>query len=301
MNQSNFANFLDPDECLVYVQNREPFADTNGTTHIGKLLRTYMDNDRVWFDVLLITDADGNEFTQHQKVTVSGDNIVSYRSYHDIEPKEFYHYATVTNSEKIEYPISGRGFVIKKNIENPLENTSRSGLGSGIYGKYNYVNDSQTVYLIKCNNPYIVQDIEHSESITLASLNTNRYLDRMIQILRFRKDLTMDDIIYELQNNPSPNILSLWNIVLYRTEDIITQDQLDNIFAYYIMKYLYTNDLVDSINGDVIEELPINYIMKDLGYDGLLASDGNSNKWNRGCISYDYSSASLLQGQTARY
>lgn len=302
-------NLLAPDECLVYIENRQPFADVSGTTQIAKVIRSYIIDDKSWFDLLLITDSDGDQIKSVNQITVSGDNIVSKRSFHDILPRELYHFATLTLSENIEYPITARGFVIKKNLDGPLESTSRSALGSGIYGRYvknrsqidSLTNDNQSVYLIDCSNAYILQDRAHGESITVASLNTNRYMDRIIQSLISNRELTLDQAKIQLRMNSNPNILTLWNIALYRTEDFISYDALYDILASYIMKYLFNASLFDTINGEILQELPINSILNSLGYDGILASDSFNNGWDRGCISYNYSQAAILQGETARY
>lgn len=305
------TRLLGPDECLVYIPNRRSFADTNGTTQIAKILRSYIENNILWFDLNLITDSDGDNIASNNNiVTVSGDYIVSSRLFEDIEPKQFYHFATITFSDNIEYPITARGFVIKKNLENPLVNTSRSALGSGIYGRFVrdsseissiLTNSDQSVYLIDCPDPYILQDAEHGDSITTASLHTNRFMDRIIQSLRPEPELTFDDAITRVRMNQSPNLLTLWNIAFYRTGDYITQEWLDEVLAAYALRYLQDFSLVDSINGESIQELPINDIMKGLGYQGILATDSYNNGWDRGCISYNYSQAIILQGTTARY
>jgi hypothetical protein len=303
-------NFLAPNQCLVYIENLRPFADVDGSTQIAKIIRSYIHDDRLWFDLMLETDSDGDKLISPSPVTVSGDKIVSDRDFHDIQPRQIYNFALLTFSDGIEYPIKAGSFVIKKNINKPLESTSRTALGSGIYGRY--ISDrneiptlltesNQSVYLIDCPNAYIIQDKEHGESITIASLNTNRYLDRIIQSLREYTNPSLEIVQFTLHINESPILLTLWNIVLYRTQEMITQEWLENILLRYIIDYFGNNNLVDSINGDIINELPINYIMKGLGYDALIASDPYNNGWNRGCVSYNYSQAIIIQGETARY
>lgn len=315
-------NFLAPSEYLIYLKNLQPFADAEGSTHIAKKIRDYISDDKVWYDLLLETDSDGDIIVNQNPITVSADRVVSDRPFNDIQPRQMYHFAPLIFSSDIQYPIQARGFVIKNNINRPLESTSRSGLGSGIYGRYLQNPDiipsllteaNQSVYLIDCQNAYPIQDKEHGESLTIASLNTNRYMDRIIQALRGLQNLTLD-------NNESPNdmngyntalglirmnenktLLRLWNIVLYRTQDQISKEWLDDILAKYAIKYLTDTTLVDSVNGDSLQELPINDIMLALGYDGIIASDPYNNGWNRGCVSYNYSLAGVIQGETARY
>lgn len=320
-----YENFLDPNECLVYIRNISglsdkinisPIGDTNGITHIARIVRSYILNDILWYDIVLVTDAEGYEIegsrdanNNERKITVSGDRVLTNRSMRDIYPKEMYYFAPIDISDGIEYPIIANNFVIKKNTENPLEKTSRSALGSGIYGRYIQdpadigsflVDSNQSVYKIDCPNAYTVQDEEHGESITTASLNTNRYLDNVIQALRGNNITDINDALVFIDNN-SHNLVTLWNIVFYRTHEIINKDKLDYILAEYAIRYLTDDYLVDSVNGEILHQLPINDIMREFGYDGLLASDIYNNGWNRGCVSYNYSQATIIQGNTAKY
>lgn len=315
-------NFLEPSEYLIYMQNRQPFADVDGSTHIARKIRDYISDDTLWYDMLLETDADGDTILNPNPITVSGDRVVSDRPFSGIQPRQMYHFAPLVFSSGIEYPIQARGFVIKNNLIRPLESTSRSALGSGIYGRYiedpniipSLVTDpNQSVYLIDCPNAYPIQDKEHGESLTVASLNTNRYMDRIIQTLRGLQDLSINienssdqtngynTALTLIRMNENPTLLRLWNIVFYRTEDQINKQWLDDILAKYAAKYLTDNTLVDSVNGDNLQELPINDIMLALGYDGVIASDPYNNGWNRGCVNYNYSLAGVIQGETARY
>lgn len=323
-------NLLAANQCLVYIENRRNFADVKGVTYIANIIKNYIRGDTLWYDLILETDMDGDKAIKNgtNKITVTADKIVSNRSFHDIEPREIYHFSSLTFSSNIEYPIEARSFVIKSNIDKPLESTSRSALGSGIYGIYVkdketlsslLVEPNQSLYLIPCPNAYPIQDKEHGESLTIASINTNRYLDNIIQSLRENLSLNFETALVRIQINESPNLLTLWNIVLHRTRDMITQETLNNLFAQYVVDYLEELEvensktsmkLIDSINGEVIYELPINYIMKALGYNGIIASDIYNNGWNRGCVNYDYlqllkyntsSPIGIIRGETARY
>lgn len=312
------SKFLIPGQCLVYVENRQPFADVDGSTQIARIVRSFVNDDKLWFDLMLETSADGDKLVDPNPVTVSEDRIISNRNMHDIEPKTFYHFASsytygsgsTTFSNGIEYPIKAGSFVIKKKLSNPLESTSCSALGSGIYGRYIanpddiqkfLIEQNQSVYLIDCPNAYVLQDKEHGESLTLASLNTNRYMDRIIQSLRVDDVINFEIVQTRIHINESPNLLTLWNIAFSRTGDIIDQDWLETILARYAVNYLQNNHLVDSINEEVINELPINDIMKGLGYEGVIASDHYNNGWDRGCVSYNYDQAVIIQGENARY
>lgn len=304
------TNFLDPNQCLVYVENLLPFADVDGATHIAQIIRSFITDDRLWYELLLITDMDGDRIPAFNPIIVTGDNVVSNRSVRDIQPRRIYNFAGLTLSDNIQYPLIASNFVIKDNIERPIESTSRSALGSGIYGRYirdeNNIlplrnNLDQLIYEIDCPNAYIVQDKEHGDSITVASLHINRYLDRIIQVFRSDNNLTITDISSVIRMNSIQNLVTLWNIVLYRTQDSISQEWLEGLLANYVLKYLRDNTLVDSVNGNAIQELPINDIMQSLGYEGLLADDLSNNGWDRGCVSYNYSQAVILRGDMARY
>lgn len=307
------TDFLSPNECLVYILNLLPFSDVDGYVYIASIVREYTIENRIWYDLLLQTDSEGRSSIP-SPVTVTADAIVSNRSFRDVQPKQFYHFGTLLNSIAIEYPVVASRFVIKSKLTSPLESTSRSALGSGIYGRYianpnnvsAYItNPEQTVYTIECPNAYPLQDKSHGDSVTVASLTTNRYLDNIIQALRdVISSEEEDNLIMAraiIQSNDSTNLVTLWNIVLYRTQNIITKDWLDELLARYAVKYLTTNSLVDSINGGSIQELPINDIITTLGYDGIIASDVYNNRWDRGCVCYNRSLATIIQGDDARY
>lgn len=315
---------LDYDECLVYIENTRPFADVDGTTQIAKVIRTPIDKDDTgsliqWYELELVTDSDGdktvsaliNDKSRSQRFVVTGDRILSNRSIRDIQPRQFYNFASLINLSdpdgEIQYPLTANNFVIKNNSDRPLESTSRSALGSGINGIYLLdesiipsllTNNTQITYKINCENPYLIQDKEHGESITVASLHTNRYLDRIIPFLQGDNSINPLSLI---RMNSIQNITTLWNIVFYRTNQFITQDWLEHILVNYINRYIKDSNLVDGINGNIIQELPINDIMKGLGYDGIIGDDPYTNSWDRGCVSYNYNEAVLLQGDIARY
>ena len=312
VNDRHTQNLLAPNQCLVYIEMRQPFADADGSTHIAQKVRDYIQDDILWYDLILNTDADGDITLNNgtNAITVSGDKIVSDRAYHDISPRQLYHFAPLTLSSSVQYPITARGFVLKSNLIRPLEATSRSALGSGIYGLYvsdpstisSLITDpNQLVYIVDCPKAYPLQDAEHGDSLTIASLNTNRYLDRILESLRGDESVDFESVRELIQRNENLNLTTLWNIVLYRTEDAITASNLGDVLARYVVDYLTRSDLIDSVNAEPIHELPINYILRSLGYDGIIASDMHNNGWNRGCVSYDYSAAEIIRGQLARY
>ena len=199
--------------------------------------------------------------------------------------------------------MKANSFVIKDNTDHALESTSRSALGSGIYGIYLRdeseipslrTESNQRVYRIDNRYSYLVQDKEHGESITTASLHTNKYIDKAFETAQ------VDPSTY-IEENPIINLVTLWNIVLYRTQEEITKNELERILINYMSRYLSDNALKDTINGNDIETLPINDIMNALGYDGLLADDPYNNGWGRGCVNYNYEQAVIFQGEKAFY
>ncbi len=307
------TNLLAPNQCLVYIRNKFPFADADGYTYIAQKIKDYIIDDELWYDVLLLTEANGDKLNISTPVTVSGNNVLSNRIFHDISPRNIYQFATLPLSGNIQYSIQARGFVIKNNSskeDNQIENTSRSALGSGIFGLYisnpqnidKYkTNPNQQVFTISCPYAYPIQDKEHGDSITIASLQTNRYLDSIIRALKDGDFISYEIAHKFIKDNREDKLYTLWNIVFYRTNDFISRDKLDEILANYVVKYLTDRSLIDSLNGQPLQELPINDIMLSMGYDGIIAQDTYNNGWDRGCINYQYSQAAILQGETALY
>lgn len=315
MASASVPNLLNPDQCLVYIVNQLPFGDAEGYTLVAHTIREYVRDDKLWADLLLETNNYGEPLPVPSPITVSGDRIVSNRAFHDIEPRTIYHFAQLTNLSEtgpnFEYPIQARGFVIKRNQNRPLEATSRSALGSGVFGIYLKSQDlipkfrtvpNQSVYAIQCPSAYPIQDKEHGDSLTVASLNTNRYLDRVINAARDETVRDVNVIMTLIRDNPSPNLYTLWNIALYRTEDYIAADELDSLLAQYVASYFSDNSAFDSVNDEPLQELPINGIMGYLGYDGVISSDVYNNGWDRGCVWYNYKIPDIIMsGETARY
>lgn len=285
--------FLSPDQCLVYLESSKPFADVSAT-HVAKVIRQHLDGDHVRFELRLLTDAFGDEVMSPNTITVTAEKVVSNLSYREISPKQMYQ-----DSEK----LTARGFVTK-NRDNALINTSRSGLGSGIYGYYRNAADSVIgSFVIDCPNAYSVQDTAHGESITVASLHTNRYLDRVITAAKTLTDISSEKVAQIIRSNNVANLTTLWNIVLYRTLDTITQDTLEEILTNYVTGYLMNvENSYDSLSLAPLYVLPINHIMQYLGYTGIIADDIFGNGWDRGCVCYDIPDADIQTvGDQARY
>src|SRR5438132_1510011 len=218
---------------LVYLPDRSTrYAEVDNTTMTAKIL----------------TNRRGDVYPQPVMKKITTEQIVSnLPQLQDIEPVMYY-----VGSE-----IRAKSFVIKNNVDNPLFRTSRSGLGSGIYGFYErdtavIENIEEAVFKIDFVNPYILQDIAHKDSMINASLFTNRYLDKILQTARFDKLPDLSDL------SETTDLINLWNIVLQRTAEAINAEFLDPLLISYIDQYLNNHDLKDSY-GNEIEELPINY------------------------------------------
>lgn len=295
-------NLLAPGEVLVYLEGSSYREIVNGTTRIARKIRDYIDNNTLWYELLLLTDANGDFLDEPEIIIAIGSTVLSeQRIYQDINPKVIYYF---TNSTKEGTNMVAKSFVIK-NSNKVATVVDRSGFGSGIYGRYienpvdvdKYITQQdEIIYKVNLNNPYPLQDKEHGESLTVASLNTNNYLERIIQTVQAIPDINYEQVLLFIRTNESPSLLTLWNIVLYRTYNSLDKETFDNILANYVLKYLTDNSLVDSTNGEVVQELPINHIMKSLGYNGIIAKDFYNNSTDRGCVNYLYDDDNIIRG-----
>lgn len=279
-------SFLQPDECLVYVKSQNSFADVDGVTHIAKIIRQFIDKDILWYKLLVDNETE---------MLVTEDYIVSKRQYHDLQPHSFYHHNSVS-LEDIKRPVANN-FVFKTNT---LLESTRSGYGSGIYGKFKLIDDqTEQIFKIECMSPFIIQDKEHGESLTVASLKTNVYLDNIIELSRDN----INDIDNLVKTNSISNLVLWWNIVFHRVGKLINRDQLEGILIAYIKDFVNKDiSLYDSINSSPIIEQPINDIMIELGFDSLLGDDSYTNNIDQGCVSYVYDPENtLILGDKARY
>lgn len=297
---------MNDDIKLIYIETTDIISDVRGSTRFGEILETFTKDDQTYHKVLLKSDARGAIYTEY--AVVSKNNILSNRSMKDINPKIFYAslpYSTKNDNEKsmlvsypvIEYPIKASFFNIK--FKYSLEQTSNSGLGSGIYGFYE--NSNMNSYEILCEDAYLIQDREHGESFTIASLQTNRLIDSCILFFN-DKEFTENQIELFFVSKEFDDLVTLWSIVFLRTNNEIKTNEFHKVISQYSHNYLTKNELFDSINGDAIQELPVNHILGLIGKNGVIGDDSYSNSWDRGCVLYDYSKfASFLVGGTAYY
>jgi hypothetical protein len=139
------------------------------------------------YDIVLITNAIGETTERDDIMTVPNFNIVSFRELRNITPPIFYHFSS-ENGE-----VLAKEFVDISIKDNPLQSSTHSGLGSGIYGLYiSSITDpsvlktdnNQIIYEVSVKSPYIVQDAEHGDSITAASIQTNIYIDNVLNSIQ---------------------------------------------------------------------------------------------------------------------
>ncbi len=290
---------------LIYVKIDGFLRKVSGATHLARL------KDHNTYE--LLSGIDGKILDPPQQIIVTDSSLVSSRPLISIPYKSFYYFGTLEDTDHSEPKIKATNFVITKNTQDPLTTTSNNDLGSGIYGRYlesdpyTYLRPGEFFKLVTLKNPLELQDQAHGESLTLASFQTNIYLDRVLNTVSFDADL--DEALLKvgirdiIRDNSIEHLILLWNIVLERQKGKKRVDEvfLTNVFVDYLISYLQGNELTDTLYGWGLHELPINWILRKLGYDGLLASDAFNNTWNRGCVSYNYAEAEILEGGDRRY
>lgn len=288
---------LNDDVELVYLENPYSSADSTGVTQLVQVHRSLMINNKVWFEISLLTDSAGNILNTTDKILIQ--DVVSLRKYRTIKNRKFFH----LSDEVIATTFANNESSYKLTNKNPLESASRTALGSGIYG-INLSNiseakalsiDNKLIYEIDLLEAFDIQDKEHGESITIASLLTNRYLDKIIS------NVDKTDIFDFIKNDNIENLVILWNIVFYRSKRYISYEKLENILSNYLIEYFTNHELIDKRTNTSIIALPINYIMKEMGYTGLMADDLYNNGWDRGCVSYLFDKSDPLTEGKAFY
>ena len=308
------------DYCLVYLKNVDFYAEVDGYTYWAYRISPT--------EVQLASNERG-ELIEDGKI-INDPMIVSDRIPRTIKHKSFYQFVPDVAPKK----LLAKNFVAKNRLT--LAQSSRTALGTGIYGTYihnerdlqNYTTSpNQTIYKVTCERPYIVQDKEHGESITVASLHLNRYIDFLLENLsgnppsdnstknnnpafvnvkiklnnlknKANQDLRRDDAFM------LKNITTLWSIALERTYDDLplTLDFVEAMIVDVVNRYIYDyQNSTFTIGEEDVVVMPINYIMGYLGYDGLMAEDSFNNGWTRGCIKYDFSEAENFEWNAASY
>lgn len=281
---------LAPDEKLIYINSNRTFTDTHNIIYVARLIK----EENGWYTFELIVNQLGYIIDDPIIVKVSAKNILSDRPVKNLAHNYFYH---------INPEIEFSECVYKTNHNEPLNYTTSSGFGSGIHGIYvndyreieKYVlSDDDIIYQIDCQNPYVVQDYEHGNSLTIASLQTNRYIDNILNYLT-----SYNEILTYISNFPFDNIVRLWNMTFLRSKsEFIDHQFLKDIFVQYITDYFTPSKLFDSYTKEPLIVQPINYILTALGYDGIIF-DHNIG-WDKYCVSFDLQEAHLITGSWAR-
>jgi len=269
---------------LAYIDNPYSSPDTRGVTQVVQIHNRLNINNKIWYEVSLLTDANGQRLNSLERILIQ--DLVSLRKHRTIKNRKLYH----LNDEIIASRFTNNDL----NKKNSLEAASRSSLGSGIYGlnlpsikqARDVSTDNKNIYEINMLKAYDIQDKEHGESITTASLLTNRFLDRVL--------FSNSSIDTKLLNENIENLVILWNIVFYRSKQYISYNKLQNILSNYLNEYLTNHELTDRRNDKSLIAFPINYIMKEMGYTGLIADDLYNNGWDRGCVSYIFEETDII-------
>lgn len=253
------------DECLVSLVDRHPFAETDTVTYVARVLKKGPER----WTVTLVTTASGEPSEDETVISVPASAVVSTRRIKKITPRKFY---------QMSESLTASGFVDKE-----VGISSRFGLGSGLQGVWipdpelvrSFRATGNNMFEIKCENPYVIQDLEHDDSVTVASLATNNYLNKVLgQVNSGETDFFLPE---------TEPLLTLWNIALLRTGDELTRKDLEGILGRYLITYLASQDR--------IQELPVNNIFRFLRYDSLLTT---STRLLRKCVHFEY-------GKTPRF
>lgn len=332
------------DQLLIYIENSNRLSDVSGSTCRAKYFSSIQINNETFHQVIQLTGLNGEDLETGRKIIISEKNILNLRPKKNLK-FQFYH---------IDYSVTARDFVYVKNKSRQLERTSKFGLGSGIQGVY--LKDSKMIpYLmteanqkpfeIQLSNPFIIQDREHGESLSLASVNLNRFIDQLLKrfnniLLDNRNNINLlsdgnifttdildscktvtDQIGYsiknyhqtfieslpnEIRNSLEKHIVNQWTMVFDRTDFKIDEnliiDAIYNFVVEFINKLTESDlDYRDSITQNKLIEQPINFIMKLIGIDGLIADDEFNNGWDRFCISYNFDGANEYYGSETDY
>jgi hypothetical protein len=267
---------------LVYIEyNKKYREDIIGSTLIAKVKNQSIISGVVWYDIELLTDPGGNSI-EPLKMTVRSDQWLDNRKILKIDNATIYHF-TKSNTER----MTSSNYIY---IDNSIEKTTLTAWPSGIDGLYlenddfkSYkINTDQIVYKIELKNPFIIQDYAHVESITSASMSTNVILDTFL----LNKHL--------IETVDLTRILTLWNIVFYRTfnRKIIDENFLLDLIMMFINNY-GKEDIKDTISGRKLNTPFINILFKSLGYDSLLNHDNSRSSLS---VIFDMEESTNLKG-----
>ncbi len=260
---------------LIYIPSDKSLPDVDGYTQLGK----YIDATGNNYKFRLTTDHTGKTLTDDIFVYVSKEHIITNRKVHYPSKQSFNYYGRV---------IAADNFINKTLTNHPISKTSKYGYGSGIYGYYRDNNTfNEKVYEIKLKSPLFIQDKEHSDSLTTASLITCIFIDNIMNSI---DDFQNSYDIIKMHN--IDHLYNLWNIVFARVRNNIRYSELEEALVSYFALYDEVGDLV---------ELPTNIIAKYAGYDGIISSQIYNKDLPGGCVSFDYKIATAINGNIGEF
>lgn len=246
---------------LIYVESVDPLSDLSGGTYKGKVIKEI---EKGKYLVQL------ENFFNFNAVIIEKENLLSRRKLRNLKKTSFYHFG------EQDHPVASNFLRINKKFDI----RHHAGLGSGIYGNYLKPATKKVLYKITLSNAFFLQDKEHGESLTLASLSTLKYLNDY-----FAENIDLQSF---LKNNDPQDLVEKWNIVLARNvkKMILNSEDLKLV----ILKFLenYNHPLTDSYDGSFLVVQPVNVLLTSLGFDGIIATDEFNNSWDRGCVKFDF-------------
>lgn len=243
-----------------------------------------------------------------------------------------YHF--VSNTRPMGYDVSPSIGKISElgTVGQPLNDVTNHGLGSGIYGLYlpdpalvsmyrSY--PEQQVVVISPKNAYFLQDAEHGNTLTVASKELERYIDRFAsgigergdraewpgdrgaeersdraewpnrQAVGERSDRFTSRSTEDLaqQNSDLDRIARLWSFVFIRSFPTTLQGKaplqtINRSFIASVVERTMTQPFLTDYAGVRSVMAPITVLMLSLGFDAIMADDPENNSWGRGCVYY---------------
>lgn len=146
------------------------------------------------------------------------------------------------------------------------------GMGSGIYGlsqeylQKNKANSNSRCYVFVIENPYIIETNDQSENYITASKTIMRQLQNLSDN---SSCFTINDYIL---NNIAQNFIKIINDTIFT---------LDEVYKALIKFWIEYN------NNKYIVEMPINYILKNYNFDGVISNvNVTSHSWNKGDVKF---------------
>lgn len=193
-------------------------------------------------------------------------DIINESDYEDYDQNYLYHYSTFYGGNSSEYIIPKTG---------KIDITSHS-MGSGIYGlSNNYITrnppdleDGASEYIFKWDLPFIIMNQEECDIYSSSSMNLSRNMEKL----------------KKLANKEDNLVITLENMIPIAKQFIqdIKQDFDLNMTAEALLNFW--NDY--NTRNDFVE-MPINYILKAEGNDGVLSHTSTTcHSWSKGNVKF---------------